>query len=108
MNNRNENITPSSGNIFDDLGLGDSNKCLLKTRLLMVIRQLAKDRGLTQTRIAELVGTDQPTVSKAFRGQLDIVSVERLVQWLNRLGQDVEVRVSPRDEGEGETSVAMC
>jgi predicted XRE-type DNA-binding protein len=89
------------------MGLADSKECLLKSRLLMVIRQLATDRGLTQTRIAQIVGTDQPTVSKAFRGHLDIVSVERLVQWLNRLGQDVEVRVSPRDEGEGETRVAM-
>jgi len=49
--------------------------------------------GSTQQQAARLCGTDQPTLSKAFRGRMEGVTIDRLASWLNALGRDVEIIV---------------
>ena len=45
-------ITKSSGNVFADLGLPNSEQELLKARLTLQIYKIVKKRGLTQARPA--------------------------------------------------------
>jgi predicted XRE-type DNA-binding protein len=45
--------------------------------------------------VAELCGTDQPTLSKVFRGRMESVTIDRLAGWLTALGRDVEIVVKP-------------
>jgi len=47
---------------------------------------------------ARVCGTDQPTLSKLLRGRMEGVTIDRLVNWLNALGQDVEMTVRPAPE----------
>ena len=86
-------ITPGSGNVFADLGLPNPEVYELKARLVSQIHQFIQDKGWTQTQAAEVLGLDQPKVSKLLRGRLAEFSVERLLTMLNRLGHDVEVRI---------------
>lgn len=85
----------SSGNVFADLGLPNSEQELVKAKLTVQIYRLLKDRKLTQTQAAKLLGTTQAQVSALMRCRPVSVSVGRLMEFLTILGQDVEVTVKP-------------
>jgi predicted XRE-type DNA-binding protein len=86
-------ITPSSGNVFADLGLPEAGDRLLKAGLASQIARVLSRRRLTQSAAARLMGIDQPKVSHLLHGRLAGFSAERLVAWLNALGHDVDIIV---------------
>jgi predicted XRE-type DNA-binding protein len=85
----------SSGNVFADLGLPNAKQEMLKAKLTVQIYKLLKARKLKQSEAAKLLGTTQPQVSALMRCKPVSVSVGRLMEFLNILGQDVEVTVKP-------------
>jgi len=85
----------SSGNIFADLGFPNSEQELVKAKLTVEIYRLLKDRGLTQSEAAKLLGTTQAQISTLMRCRPVSVSVGRLMEFLTILGQDVELTVKP-------------
>lgn len=89
-------ITPSSGNVFADLGLPDAPELETKARLGAAICRIAEQKKLTQSQLAERLGIGQPKVSDLLRYRLEGYSVERLMRFLVALGQDVEIVVRPR------------
>jgi predicted XRE-type DNA-binding protein len=95
----------SSGNVFADLGFPHPEQELLKARLTLRIYRLIKERGLTQARAGEILGIKQPHVSALMRNRSGIFSVERLMDFLTALGQDVEITVRPTHKKHGEVSV---
>ncbi len=94
-------VEASSGNVFADLGLPNAEEDLVKAQLVVQIQEFMIQKRLTQGQLAELVGLDQPKVSKLLHGRLADFSVERLLTILNRLGHRVEMRIS-REEVEPE------
>ena len=84
-------VYPSSGNVFEDLGLPESEQLLVKAEITLRIIQAIKRRKLTQIQAAKLLGIDQPTVSDLVCGKLRGFSSDRLFRFLNALGQDVEI-----------------
>jgi len=68
---------------------------LPKAKLTVEIYKLLKKRGVTQKEAAKLLGTTQAQVSALMRCRPVSVSVGRLMEFLNVLGQDVEVTVKP-------------
>jgi predicted XRE-type DNA-binding protein len=88
-------VTASSGNVFADLGLPNPEERLLKAELGRQIRALIGSRGLSTTAVGELLGLSQPHVSNLLRGKLADSTVERLLGYLNALGEDVEIVVRP-------------
>lgn len=101
------NVTPSSDNVFADLGLPEAENRLLKAQLALKIQQIINRKGMTQTEIAPLLGLDQPKVSNLMRGQLADFSVERLFGILNRLGHNVEVRISEEEHEPEDTYTSV-
>ncbi len=99
-------MEPSSGNVFADLGLADSGEHLIKAGLVVKIDRTIRQRRLTQTAAAVLMGIDQPKVSAMLAGQFRGYSVERLMRFLVTLGHDVEIVVKPRKRGPAELRVA--
>jgi len=87
----------SSGNVFADIGFTPTEAADLtaKSALIIAIKDAVAHRRLTQQEAAQLCGTDQPTLSKVFRGRMESVTIERLASWLNALGCDVEIVVKP-------------
>jgi predicted XRE-type DNA-binding protein len=100
-------VTPSSGNVFADLGLAEPEEELTKAQLASHIRQIIKRQRLTQAAAAELMGVDQPKVSALLNGRLANFSSERLMRLLTALGQDVEivVKAKPRNRERGRIQV---
>jgi len=66
---------------------------MVKAKLIMKINRILGERELRQVAAANVLGIGQPKVSAILNGKIDDFSVERLIQFLNELGQDVELRV---------------
>jgi len=91
--------------VFADLGLPHPERELLKAKLTLQIFRLIKQRGLTQTEAGKILGIKQPHVSALMRNRAGAFSVERLVDFLTALGQDVEITVRPTRKEHGKVSV---
>ena len=89
-------IERGSGNVFADLGFPNPDLSLAKADLVQRLRELIEERKLTQSKAAELLGIDQPKVSALVRGRVEGYSIDRLIRFLNALGQRVEISVRPK------------
>ena len=98
----------SSGNVFVDLGLANPERELLKARLTLEIYRILKERHLTQASAGLLLGIKQPHVSLLVRNRAGSFSVERLMDFLTALGQDVEITVRPTRKEHGVVSVVLA
>jgi predicted XRE-type DNA-binding protein len=97
----------SSGNVFADLGFPNPEEELVRARLTVAIYELIKQRGLTQTEAARLLGTTQPQVSALMRCRAGNFSIERLLRFLNALDQDVEITVRPKNQRRASARVSV-
>ncbi|MGO8757535.1 MAG: helix-turn-helix domain-containing protein [Terracidiphilus sp.] len=95
----------SSGNVFADLGIPHPEQELLKARLTLEIYRIVRKRGLTQNEAGKILGIRQPHVSALMRNRAGSFSVERLMDFLAALGQDVEISVKPARGRQGEVSL---
>lgn len=100
-------VTPSSGNVFADLGFAEPEEELAKAQLASRIQDIVKQHRLTQVAAAGLMGIDQPKVSALLNGRLANFSSGRLMRLLTTLGQDVEIviRAKPRRRQRGRVRV---
>jgi len=94
-------MTKGTGNVFRDLGFSGEKaaELVLKSSLLQAIQETIRERRWKQAEAASHLGIDQAKVSKLLAGQMAGFSAERLVNWLAKLGCDVEVRVRPAARG---------
>ncbi len=82
--------TPSSGNVFKDLGLHSPEECLLKATLAHKINCLIADPGLTQQEAAVFFGLGKSKMAALRNGQLENVTVPDLFFLLKKLNQRLE------------------
>ena len=75
-------VTPSSGNVFADMGVADPEEALAKAQLASRIREVLRRSRLTQVAAAAVMGIDQPKVSALLNGRLTNFSSERLMRLL--------------------------
>ena len=99
--------TKSSGNVFADLGLPESDELLAKAALSNQIASIVSHRHLTQTEAAGILGTGQPKVSELLAGKLDGFSIERLIRYLNALDRDVQIVVSPKPRNRANATLSV-
>ncbi|MPZ41672.1 MAG: XRE family transcriptional regulator [Rhizobiales bacterium] len=89
-------VTPSSGNVFADMGLPEPEKELTRAQLAAFVERTVKRRRLSLAKAAALMAIDQPKVSALLDGRLRDLSSDRLMRLLMRLGQDIEITVKPK------------
>ncbi len=92
-------VRESSGNVFADMGLPDSEELMAKSKLAYRISVLIDRAGLNQTQAAARLGVGQPQISLLRRGRLKDFSIERLMKFLNALDQDVVLTVRKARRG---------
>ncbi len=97
----------SSGNVFADLGLPEAGKLKIKTGLVIEIRKAIRQQGLTQQEAATRMGITQPKVSGMMRGDFSNLSERKLMDCLNRLGYDIEIKVKPASDSVGHLMLAI-
>jgi predicted XRE-type DNA-binding protein len=84
-------IEIGTGNVFEQLGLPNSDERLRKARLMNVINAVVKRRGLSQKDAADATGLNQSDISRIQHGRGARYSTDRLLNILARLGIDVEI-----------------
>lgn len=94
-------VRRGSGNVFADLGLPDAGKLKIKTGLVVEIRKAMKSLALTQQAAARRMGVSQAKVSGMMRGDFSNLSERKLMDCLNRLGYDIEIKVRRTPEPVG-------
>ena len=96
----------SSGNVFADLGLRDAEKLKIKSGLVIQIVKAVRRLGLSLEEAGRRMGLSQPKVSGLFRGNFTNVSERKLMDCLNRLGYDIEIKVKPAARRVGHVKLA--
>ncbi|MGQ0734701.1 MAG: helix-turn-helix domain-containing protein [Acidobacteriota bacterium] len=88
-------VTPSTGNVFRDLGFSkeEAEHLLVRADLLIQVQKAIASRRLKQA-AAKLLRVTQPRVSDLLRGRIDLFSTDALIDMLARL--DVGVRLVVR------------
>jgi predicted XRE-type DNA-binding protein len=96
-----------TGSVYRDLGLKNHEEMETKSNLVMEISKIIKKRKLTQTQAAEMFGISQPKLSELLSGRFRGYSVERLIHFLNELGQDVDivVKAKPKNRNKAQINV---
>ena len=96
-----------SGNVFADIGFANPEREQLKAHLTLQIYRIIRERHLTQAQAGAILGIKQPHVSALMRNRSGNFSVERLMDFLVALGQDVEISVRPTRKRHGQVSVVL-
>ena len=86
-----------SNNVFLDLGFNEDEAAGLKLRsyLFMALQEIIRKVGMSQAEIAEIIGADQPKVSKILNGNFSECSIEKITEYLQKLGYDIHVSAVP-------------
>ena len=101
-------VQRSSGHVFADLGLADADTLKIKSGLMFEITQAVRKLGLTQEEAARRMGITQPKVSDMMRGDFSNLSERKLMDCLNRLGYDIEIKVKPAAAPVGHLVLAVA
>jgi len=104
-----ERVSIVEENLFAALGIPDAEEMETKAHLVSRLWAAIESRELTQREAALILGIDQPKVSQLMNGKIRGFSVNRLMEFLNALDQDVEIIVRPKAAGQehGRTTVRL-
>jgi predicted XRE-type DNA-binding protein len=101
-------VWESSGNVFADLGLPDAAKLKIKSGLVIEITRAIHKLDLTQEEAGKRMGLPQAKVSGIMRGNFTNLSERKLMECLNRLGYDIEIKARPTSEPVGHLTFAVA
>src|SRR4029434_2573605 len=90
-------VTPSTGNVFRDLGFSReaSEELALRADLLSQVQKAITSTRLKQAEAAKVLRVTQPRVSDLLRGRIDLFSTDVLIDMLASLGVGVRWVVRP-------------
>ncbi|WP_118826151.1 helix-turn-helix domain-containing protein [Salinibacter ruber] len=86
-------ITESTGNVFEDLGFegGEAENLRVRARLMAPLERSLREQGITQAEAAEELGTTQARISELTNGKIQAFSIDALINMLDRAGLEVDV-----------------
>src|SRR5690349_19422273 len=84
-----------SDNVFADLGLADADELFLRSQIGFYIFKVLEDRKLKQREIAALLDIAQPDVSHLMNGHYSRFTIDKLLDFLKRLDQQVTIQIAP-------------
>jgi predicted XRE-type DNA-binding protein len=105
-----ELVIRGSANVIADLRFTDGAQRQAKLRLAYALNHLVEARKLSQADAARVLGLTQPKVSALRHYKLSGFSIERLMNLLTALDQDVEIviRQKPRSRKTARISVVAA
>jgi predicted XRE-type DNA-binding protein len=86
--------TISSGNIFQDLGFANAEEKLAKVKLSSVIADILEQQQITPQQTGQILGLEIEKVNNLINGILKEFTIENLLSYLIKLGQNVEIMVT--------------
>ena len=101
-------VETGSGNVFADLGLPEAEKLKVKSGLEVEIVKAVRRLDLTQEEAAQRMGLTQPKISALLRGDFTNFSERKLMDCLNRIGYDIEIRVKRANRRAGRLTLEVA
>jgi predicted XRE-type DNA-binding protein len=98
----------SAGNVFRDLGLPDAEELKIKSGLAIEITRAIRRLRLTQQEAGRKMGISQAKVSGLVRGDFSNLSESKMMECLNRLGYDIEIKLKPAKNAVGQRTLAIA
>ncbi|MEA5552929.1 helix-turn-helix transcriptional regulator [Anabaena cylindrica UHCC 0172] len=86
--------TISSGNIFQDLRFANAEEKLAKVKLASVIADILEQQQITPQQAAQILGLELEQINNLTNGILKEFTIENLLSYLIKLGQNVEITVT--------------
>ena len=102
-----EQLCEDGNNIFAELGFSHPERELVKAHLIIQICRIIQERNLTQAKAAGILGVSQQAISALKNNRLSNFSVDRLLEFIVALGQDVEISIRPARADRGKVSVIL-
>jgi predicted XRE-type DNA-binding protein len=96
MNDDDFELIRGTGNVFRDLGDPNAEVLQLKAILAAKIIEVLDEQKISVRRAHELTGFAAADFSRVRQAKLQRFTVDRLMQMLAKLNQDVEISVSVR------------
>lgn len=93
MNESNNDYEVTTGNVFESMGLHQSDELMARAKLLDQVIDLIDACGLSQQEIAKRLGISQPKVSILMKGKMSAFSTDTLLHYLSILGCDVQIKI---------------
>ena len=88
-------IEKGSGNVFADIGMPNPEEALAKAEIARQVNHVLAARKLSQAEAGVILGIAQPRVSDLLRGRLVKFSLDKLIDFAKRSGNNVEIRMKP-------------
>lgn len=86
-------LVHGSGNVFRDFGRADADVQQMKALLAAQIIGILDDEGLLTRKAQERTGIAHGDFSRIRNAKLGRFTIDRLMTMLNKLGQQVDVRI---------------
>lgn len=88
----------STGNVFEDLGFEGEDAAVLKIKadLMIELEKAMRANEWNQTAAAHILGVSRPRLNRMLHGRFDGVTIDKIVQMLERTGKCVTIKVSTR------------
>ena len=103
-----DEIIVGTGNVYEDLGYKDAEAMKVKADLVARLQAIMKEHNYTQQFVAAQTGIPQPRLSRILRGQFREVSEFKLMECLSRLGNTVEIRITPCQQQHGNINLVFA
>ena len=86
------------GNVFDDLGFSPEEALSLKIRTdcHSALMALVERHHYTQRDLQKILDQPQPRISELLNGKISTLSIEKLLEYLERLGAKPQLTVKTR------------
>jgi predicted XRE-type DNA-binding protein len=86
----------SEENIFSDLLLSDCEEMKVRSDLMSEVVNIIRKSGMTQVKIAKVLGISAPKVSALMNGKINDFSNDSLMTYLTLLGCNIEIKLLPQ------------
>ena len=97
--------TISSGNIFQDLRFANAEEKLAKVKLASVIADILKQQQITPQQAAQILGLELEKINNLTNGILKDFTIENLLSYLIKLGQNVEIMVTNQQQDKSQPKI---
>ena len=89
-------VTPSTGNVFRDVGFrrNEAEQLRVRADLMIAIQEELRRLKLTQTAAAKLLEMDATRMRDLMRGEIGLFRIKTLIDMLARLGLTVTIGTS--------------
>lgn len=84
--------------VFEDLGFSKEESSAMRVRaeLYFALQDIIEKEGYNSRELERILDQPQPRISELKNGKISSLSIEKLLDYLERLGKKVSVKVSAK------------